>query len=58
MAKITVVIEEGKVKAVEGIPTDMFLEVRNYDVDRLHDSALSRDDEGRPCQILEWHAPE
>jgi CBS domain-containing protein len=25
---------------------------------RLADGALSKDEEGRPCQILEWRAPE
>jgi hypothetical protein len=58
MAKITVFIEEGTVKAVEGIPVDVYIEVRNYDVERLWDFALSKDENGRTCQILEWHAPE
>jgi len=58
MAKITVRIEEGEVKAVDGLPIDMYIEVRNYDVDHLSDRALSQDEEGRLCQILEWRAPE
>ena len=58
MAKITVRIEGGEVKAVDGVPVDMYIEVRNYDVDRLSDGALSQDEEGRLCQILEWRAPE
>jgi hypothetical protein len=58
VAKITVWIEEGKVTAVDGVPTDVYIEVRNYDIDRLTDGALSKDEEGRPCQILEWRAPE
>jgi len=36
----------------------MYIEVRNYDVDRLSDRALSQDEEGRLCQILEWRVPE
>ena len=31
MAKITVVIEQGDVKAVHGIPVDVYVEIRNYD---------------------------
>jgi hypothetical protein len=58
MAKITVTIEKGKVKDVDGIPVDMYLEVRNYDVENLVDSFLSKDDNGKPCQVLEWRAPE
>ena len=58
MAKITVRIEEGKVTAVDGVPMDVYVEARNYDIDRLAAGALSKDEEGRPCQILEWRAPE
>lgn len=58
MAKITVRIEGGEVKAVDGVPTDMYIEVRNYDVDRIAPEPLSKDEDGRPCQILEWRAPE
>jgi hypothetical protein len=58
MAKISVLIEEGQVKAVEGIPIDLYVEVRNYDVDRLDKRGLSKDENGRACEIWEWHAPE
>jgi hypothetical protein len=58
VAKITVLIEEGRVKEVDGIPVDMYVEVRNYDVDRLDKNGLSKDNNGRPCEIREWHAPE
>jgi hypothetical protein len=58
MAKITVLIEEGKVKAIEGIPVDMHVEVRNYNVDRADKNAVSKDEDGRACEILECHAPE
>jgi hypothetical protein len=58
MAKISVLIEEGQVKAVEGIPIDLYVEVRNYDVDRLDKRGLSKDENGRACEIREWHAPE
>jgi hypothetical protein len=58
MAKITVWIEEGKVTAVDGVPTDVYVEVRNYDTDRLAGGALPKDEEGGARQILEWRAPE
>jgi hypothetical protein len=58
MAKITVLIEERRVKEVDGVPVDMYVEVRNYDVERLDKSGLSKDDNGRACKIREWHAPE
>jgi len=35
MTKISVFVEEGRVKAVEGIPIDLSVEVKNYDVDHL-----------------------
>ena len=58
MTKINVLIEEGRVKAVEGIPVDMPVEVRNYDVNRLDKRRLSKDENGRACEIREWHPPE
>jgi hypothetical protein len=58
MTKISVLIEEGLGKAIEGIPIDFCVEVKNYDVDRLDKHALSKDENGRPCDIREWHAPE
>jgi hypothetical protein len=58
MTKISVVIEEGRVKTVEGIPIDVAVEVRNYDVHGLDRSGLSKDENGRACEIREWHAPE
>jgi hypothetical protein len=58
MAKISVLIEQGKVKTVEGIPIDMYVDVRNYDVGQLDKNKLSKDENGRECEILEWRAPE
>ena len=58
MAKITIVIENGKVQAVDGISEDTYIEVRNYDVRGLDDQKVSKDENGRPCEILEWHDPE
>jgi len=44
MTKISVLIEEGRVKAVEGIPIDVSVEVKNYDVNHLDKNGLSKDD--------------
>ena len=58
MAKISVVVETGKIQKIDGIPVDLYVEVRNYDVDGMHPSMLSQDEDGRPCEVREWHAPE
>ena len=57
MSKITVVIEQGQVKAINDIPVGVYVEVRNYDVLDVKDG-ISKDENGRPCQIREWRAPE
>jgi hypothetical protein len=56
-AKIAVRIEGGEGKAVDGVPTDIYIEVRKYDVHYLSDGALSNDEAGRFCQIMERRAP-
>jgi hypothetical protein len=58
MAKISVLIEQGKVTTVEGIPIDTYVEVRNYDAGQLDKNKPSRDENGRECEIREWRAPE
>ena len=58
MAKITIIIKEGKVQAVDGLNDHMCLEVRNYDVDELDARRVSKDENGRLCEILEWHEAE
>jgi starvation-inducible outer membrane lipoprotein len=58
MTKILVVVEGGKIKNIEGIPTDLYVEVRDYDVDGLSKSELSQDEDGRACEVREWRAPE
>lgn len=58
MTKISVLIEGGRVRAVDGIPVDVSVEVRNYDVRSLDKIGLSKDENGRACEIREWHAPE
>lgn len=58
MAKITVKIEEGMVQAVEGIPTDVTIEVRNYDVSDGDGEMVTKDENRKSCEIREWQAPE
>ena len=58
MAKVVVIIRNGIAEAVKDIPTDMSVEVRNYDVANIMEDLLSRDTDGKPCQVKEWHAPE
>jgi hypothetical protein len=58
MAKIIVRIEVGKVIAIEGIPVDIVGEVRNFDVQSVPAQLLSRDEDGRRCELKEWRAAE
>ena len=58
MVKITVKIEDGMVQAVEGIPADVTIEVRNYDVGGVDEKVIAKDEMGRNCEIREWRAPE
>jgi hypothetical protein len=44
MAKITVKIEDGMVQAVEGIPADVTIEVRNYDVGGVDEKVITKDE--------------
>lgn len=53
MTKTSVLIEEGRVKAVEGSPIDMCVEVKKYDVMRLDRNGLSKDENGRAREIRE-----
>jgi hypothetical protein len=36
----------------------MYIEVRNYDLDGVGEKLISKDENGRPCHVREWHAPE
>jgi hypothetical protein len=58
MAKIQIAIEQGKVKDVVGVPVEIVVEVLNYDVDMHDPKVLSKDENGKPCEIKEWRAPE
>jgi hypothetical protein len=51
-------IEDGMVQAVEGLPADVTIEVRNYHVGGVDEKVITKDEEGRSCEICEWRAPE
>ena len=51
-------IEDGMVQAVEGIPGDVTIEVRNYDLGGVDEKVITKDEKGRSCEIREWRAPE
>jgi hypothetical protein len=45
--KIVIVIRENAVVAVDGIPIDVVIEVRNYDVAKVEKHKISRDTNGQ-----------
>jgi hypothetical protein len=49
MAKITVKIEDGMVQTIEGIPADVPIEVRNYDVSDVEEKMVTKDENGKSC---------
>ena len=53
MAKITVKIEDGMVQTIEEIPTDVRIEVRNYDVSDVDEKMVTTDENGKSCEIRE-----
>jgi hypothetical protein len=59
MTKIQIRLENGVIQAIEGLPTDVAVEVFDYDVDKYQrNHQLSQDENGRACDIKEWHSPE
>ena len=58
MQRITIKLEHGQILSIEDIPTDTVIEVLNYDVEHGKHEQLSKDDNGRLCDIREWHSPE
>jgi hypothetical protein len=58
MAKVIIRIKNGIAESVEDIPTDMSIEVRNYDVANVAEDQLTKDADGTSCYVREWRAPE
>ncbi len=56
MAKVQIRIEDGTVRQIDGLPTDLEVEVFNCDVDNLDRKGLSADEDSKTCEIKEWHA--
>lgn len=46
------------VQSVGGIPTDVTIEVRNYGVAEVDGKMVTKDENGKSCEIREWRAPE
>jgi hypothetical protein len=58
MPNIEIKVEHGMIAAIEGLPTDIAIEVFNYDIADRDAQHLSEDEDGKRCEIKEWHAPE
>jgi hypothetical protein len=60
MSKVVIRIKNGVAESIDDIPTDMSVEVRNYDIDfaKVGEDQLTKDADGRFCHVKEWHAPE
>ena len=58
MPKIKIRVEQGAVTSIEDIPPDVVLEILDYDTDKYAKAQLSADENGKLCDIREWHAPE
>jgi hypothetical protein len=58
MAKVIIRIKNGIAESIEDIPTDVSIEVRNYDVANVAEDQLTKDAGGKPCYVREWRAPE
>lgn len=58
MAKIQIAIEEGKVQNATGVPVEIVVVVLNYDVEKHDPKVLSKDENGKLCEIKEWRASE
>lgn len=58
MPNIEIKVKQGMITAIEGLPPDVAVEVINYDVANRDLTRLSKDEDGKSCEIKEWHAPE
>jgi hypothetical protein len=58
MPTIQLKLERGQITDVLGLTPEIAVEVFNYDVDKFEEKFISEDENGTPCEIKEWHAPE
>jgi hypothetical protein len=58
MAKVIIRIKNGIADSIEDIPTDLSVEVGDYDVANVADDQLTKDADGTRCYVREWRAPE
>jgi hypothetical protein len=57
MAKVIVRIKNGVAESIEDIPTDVSIEVRNYDIANVAEDQLSRDNDGTNLRTRECRNP-
>jgi len=58
MPKIQIRVHKGTITEIEDIPVETIVEVFDYDTQKYDAAQLSEDEQGRPCSIQEWRAPE
>jgi hypothetical protein len=58
MSTVTVNIKDGKVFRIDDIPTDLVVIVRSYDVGETPEEKLSKDENGKSCEVYEHHSAE
>jgi hypothetical protein len=58
MPNIEIKVKQGRITSIEGLPPEIAVEVLNYDVADRDPRHLSKDEDGKICEIKEWHAPE
>jgi hypothetical protein len=58
MPKIQIRLEHGIIQAIDGLTREIAIEVIDYDVEKYDSKNLSADENGKACEIKEWHAPE
>jgi hypothetical protein len=58
MPTIQIKLERGTSQSVEGLTPAVAIEVFDYDIDKYESNQLSTDENGKTCEIREWHAPE
>ena len=52
--KITITMEGGIIQSITGIPEDVAVEIRDYDVESYDLEKLTKDEQGDDCYIATW----
>jgi len=51
---ITITVEGGVIQGIAGIPEDVRIVVKDYDVEGAEPNNLSHDENGNACVVSEW----